>query len=300
MTPISRSISQRLGPVALLLVSMSAIQSGAAIAHGLFDAVGPAGATSIRLILAALMLTAVFRPWRFTVTPGAWRTIVIYGVVLGTMNFLLYEALARIPLGIAVALEFTGPLLVATLSSRRLLDAVWIFIAAVGLGVLLWPRDGLAGPLDPLGIVFALGAGVCWALYIVFGQRAGAAHGLQSAVLGIGVAAIVIAPIGVVSAGSALLAPSVIAVGALVAVLSTALPYTLEMIALPRLPRATFGTLMSLEPAFGALSGLVLLGQALTFWQWLAVGAIMLASMGTTLTPNNAVSGEAYEAPRPD
>ena len=300
MSRLSLSIGQRFWPVALLLVSMSAIQSGAALAHGLFVTAGPAGAASIRLVIAAALLAALFRPWRHAVEPAAWRTIILYGLAMGAMNFLLYQALTRIPLGIAVALEFTGPLLVAVVSSRRALDGLWIAIAVGGLAVLLWPDQSIAEPLDPVGIACALGAGVCWALYIVFGQRAGAAHGLQSAVLGIGVAAIVVAPIGIATAGSALLAPSVIALGALVAVLSTALPYTLEMIALPRLPRATFGTLMSLEPAFGALSGLLFLGQGLSLAQWLAVGAIMLASMGTTLTPDNAVDGEAYETPRPD
>ena len=300
MSRLSLSIGQRFWPVALLLVSMSAIQSGAALAHGLFVTAGPAGAASIRLVIAAALLAALFRPWRHAVEPAAWRTIILYGLAMGAMNFLLYQALTRIPLGIAVALEFTGPLLVAVVSSRRALDGLWIVIAVGGLAVLLWPDQSIAEPLDPVGIACALGAGVCWALYIVFGQRAGAAHGLQSAVLGIGVAAIVVAPIGIATAGSALLAPPAIALGTLVAVLSTALPYTLEMIALPRLPRATFGTLMSLEPAFGALSGLLFLGQALSLAQWLAVGAIMLASMGTTLTPDNAVDGEAYETPRPD
>ena len=300
MSYLSSPLGQRLWPVALLLVSMSAIQSGAALAHGLFAAAGPAGTTSIRLIIAAVLLVALFRPWRHTVGAGAWRTIILYGLAMGTMNFLLYQALARIPLGIAVALEFTGPLLVAVVSSRRALDGLWVVIAVGGLAVLLWPDQSISGPLDPVGVACALGAGVCWALYIVFGQRAGASHGLQSAVLGTVVAALFIAPIGVLEAGSALLSFHVLMLGALVAVLSTALPYTLEMIALPRLPRATFGTLMSLEPAVGALSGLLFLGQTLGLLQWLAVGAIMLASIGTTLTPDNRVTDRAYETPRPD
>lgn len=289
----------RIWPVGLLLVAMSAIQSGASLAHTLFPLAGAAGITSVRLIIAAIMLIAVFRPWRKPISAGAWPSIIIYGVALGVMNFLFYQALARIPLGIAVAFEFTGPLTVALLSSRRILDIAWVLVAVAGLSILLWPHHGLTTPLDPLGVACALGAGACWALYILFGRKAGAINGMQSAVLGVSIAAVVVAPIGAWHAGAALLDPTVLTLGAAVALLSTALPYTLEMIAMPRVPTATFGTLMSLEPAFGALSGLLFLDQTLGPWQWLAIGAVMLASVGTTLMPDTPAA-ESYEAPLPD
>lgn len=295
-----RAMLARIWPVALLLISMGAIQSGASLARTLFPVAGPAGTTSVRLVIAALLLLALLRPWRRRIPAAAWRAIAAYGVALGTMNFLFYQALDRIPLGIAVALEFTGPLSVAVLSSRRALDLLWVALAMAGLAVLLWPGANSSGqPLDWAGAAFALGAGACWALYILFGRKAGAVHGMHSAVLGITIAALVIAPIGIWQAGATLLQPHVLITGAGVAVLSTALPYNLEMISLPRLPAATFGTLMSLEPAFGALSGLLFLGQTLGGWQWLAIFAVMLASIGTTLTPD-AATEVTYEPPRLD
>ncbi|MGB7757952.1 MAG: EamA family transporter [Salinisphaera sp.] len=295
-----RAIIARSWPVALLLIAMSAIQSGASLAKMLFPVAGAAGTTSVRLIIASLILLAVLRPWRKTISAEAWKAITVYGVALGAMNFLFYQALDRIPLGIAVAFEFTGPLTVAVLSSRRALDLLWVTLAIAGLAVLLWPGSDTTGAVTWPGAACALGAGACWALYILFGQKAGAVHGMHSAVLGVTIAALVIAPIGIWETGSALLAPHVLAMGAGVAILSTALPYTLEMIALPRLPTATFGTLMSLEPAFGALSGLLFLGQQLGMWQWLAIGAVMCASIGTTLTPGADSQPHAEEPPRPD
>ncbi|MNE48742.1 Threonine/homoserine exporter RhtA [compost metagenome] len=187
------------------------------------------------------------------------------------------------PLGIAVALEFTGPLAVAILSSRRAIDFIWIALAIAGL-LLLIPVGDSGQALDLLGAAYALGAGVCWALYILFGQRAGAEHGIQSAALGVVVAALFVAPIGIVHAGSELLNPALIPLALGVAVLSTALPYSLEMVALTRLPARTFGTLMSIEPAFGALSGLLFLGEVLSLTQWLAILAIIIASVGATMS----------------
>jgi len=293
------AIVARLAPVGLLLISMSAIQSGASLAKTLFPIAGAAGTTSVRLIIAALLLLVVLRPWRKRIAPGAWSSILIYGVALGAMNFLFYQALQTVPLGIAVALEFTGPLTVALLSSKRASDLAWVVLAVAGLTVLLWPAPDATGTLDPVGAAYALGAGACWALYIWFGQKAGSINGMQSAVLGVCIAAVVIAPIGIWQAGSVLLQPAVLWMGLGVAILSTALPYTLEMVAMPRLPTQTFGTLMSLEPAFGALSGLLFLGQALGLWQWLAIGAVMAASMGTTLTPSRG-DYEGIETPVPD
>jgi inner membrane transporter RhtA len=297
MTPMWRSIAARGWPVALLLVAMSSIQSGAAVAKSLFPMIGAPATVSLRLIIAALLLAAALRPWRRPIAAGAWKAILIYGIALGSMNFLFYQALDNIPLGIAVALEFTGPLTVALVTSRRRLDLLWIALAVAGLAVLLWPGSGAAGSINFYGAGCALVAGAGWALYILFGQKAGAVNGLQSAALGIAIAALVVAPIGLFDAGAAIFSPAVLALALVVAILSSALPYTLEMIALPRLPTQTFGTLMSLEPAFGALSGLLFLGQELSMWQWLAIGAVIIASMGTTLALRRA---EAVEPPVPD
>jgi inner membrane transporter RhtA len=266
-----------------LLVSMAAFQGAASIARGLFGAVGPQGAAALRVAFGAAVLAVVFRPWRAAPSPAAWRPLIVYGVSLGAMNTLFYCAIASIPLGVAVALEFSGPLAVAAFSSRRPIDFLWIALAVGGLLLILRPDAGSAA-LAPLGVACALGAGVCWALYIVFGQKAGAEHGAQTTALGMLVAAVIVIPIGVAHAGAALLAPQVLLLGAAVGVLGTAFPYALEMFALTRLPARTFGTLMSLEPAVGALAGLVLMQQALAPTQWLAIAAVVTASVGAAVT----------------
>jgi inner membrane transporter RhtA len=230
------------------------------------------------------MLALVFRPWRSLPDRRAWRPILAYGVSMGIMNHLFYNALARVPLGLAVALEFTGPLAVAMVGSRRPIDFLWIALAVCGLLLILKPGQAASSALDPVGVILALGAGVCWALYIIFGQKAGGEHGMQSTALGMIIAALVGAPIGLVQAGTAVFSPSVLATGAVVGFLGSALPYALEMVALTRLPTRTFGTLMSLEPAVGALAGFVLLHQVLSHAQWLAIAAVVAASVGATAT----------------
>ena len=270
--------------VAALVIAMAAFQAAASIAEGLFGEVGPQGAAALRVAFGAALLAALFRPWRTRPRAAAWRPILVYGAALGLMNTLFYTALATIPLGVAVTLEFSGPLAVAAISSRRAVDFLWIALAAAGLLLILRPTGSSGTALAPFGIVCALGAGACWALYIVFGQRAGAAHGMQTTALGMLVAAIVVVPIGAARAGAALLAPHVLLVGAVVGLLGTAFPYALEMFALTRLPARTFGTLMSLEPAIGALAGLALLHQVLTLRQGLAIAAVVAASAGAAAT----------------
>lgn len=297
MSGQTSSITTRLLPIGLLLVAMASIQGGASMAASIFPAIGPGATTSLRLLMAAAVLLALFRPWRRPVARSEWPNIAIYGIALASMNFLFYQALAHIPLGIAVALEFTGPLTVALLSSKRRLDLLWVVIAVVGLAVLLSMGHGNGGPLDLYGVACALGAGACWAAYILFGQKAGEVSGLNSAIWGITIGAVVIAPLGLIGADDAIFAPQVLWFAFGVAILSTALPYTLEMVALPKLPTQTFGTLMSLEPAFGALSGLLFLGQTLSIVQWLAIGAVIIASIGTTVT---GASSEPIETPYPD
>lgn len=281
-----RSLASTLFPVGLLLIAMASIQSGASLAKSMFPVVGAQGTTTLRLIFASVIMLLLLRPWRAKLTAKSLRTVVVYGAALGGMNLLFYMSLRSVPLGIAVALEFTGPLAVAIYASRRAVDFLWIGLAIIGL-LLLIPIGESSAPIDLVGAAYALAAGVCWALYILFGQKAGADNGIQTAALGVMIAALFVAPVGIIHAGSALLTPTLIPVALGVAILSTALPYTLEMVALTRLPARTFGTLMSIEPVFGALSGLLFLNEYLSLAQWLAISCIILASVGATMTMRN-------------
>jgi inner membrane transporter RhtA len=270
---------------------MGFFQLGAVIAKGLFPAVGAAGTTALRMALAAVMLLAVWRPWRVKYRARELKVIVAYGLAMGCMNLFFYLSLRSIPLGIAVALEFAGPLALAMTASRRAADFLWIVMAALGLLALL-PLGAGAKPLDTSGFGYGLIAGACWALYIYFGRQAGAAHGGQTTALGMVVGAIVTVPIGIAEAGRQLLVPSIWPAALAVALLSSALPYSLEMLAMPRLPTKTVGVLMSLDPALGALSGLLFLGERLSLIQWLAIASIVIASAGS------AASSGAAAAPR--
>jgi inner membrane transporter RhtA len=270
-------------PVAALMVAMVCFQLGATLAKSLFPAVGAVGTAALRLAIASLILLVVWRPWNLRFSRGELRTVIVYGVAMGWMNLFFYLALSYIPLGITMALEFAGPLGVAILASRRPIDFLWIMLAALGLAALL-PLGLGAGPLSSLGVAYALGAGLCWALYIVFGRRAGAAHGGQITSLGTVIGAFVIVPLGFVHSGVQLLAPAILPAAIGVAVLSSALPYSLEMFAMPRIPTRTFGVLMSLNPAMGAFAGLVFLGEHLTLIQWTAIASIVAASAGSAAT----------------
>lgn len=286
MTKPHHSLSSTLLPVGLLLIAMASIQSGASLAKSMFPIVGAQGTTALRLVFASIIMLLILRPWRAKLTARSLKTVIVYGAALGGMNLLFYMSLRSVPLGIAVALEFTGPLAVAIYASRRLIDFAWIALAICGL-LLLIPIGESTQGIDLVGASYALGAGVCWALYILFGQKAGADNGVQTAALGVIIAALFIAPIGIAHAGATLLTPGLIPIAIAVAILSTALPYTLEMIALTRMPTRTFGTLMSIEPAFGALSGLLFLHEVLSFTQWMAISCIIMASVGATLTMRN-------------
>ncbi|WAJ35596.1 threonine/homoserine exporter RhtA [Pseudomonas sp. GOM7] len=270
-------------PIALLVVAMVSIQSGASLAKHLFPLVGAEGTTTLRLVLGAIILSLVMQPWRAKLDLRKCQALFAYGLALGGMNLLFYMSLQRIPLGIAVALEFTGPLALALFSSRRPLDFVWVILAIVGLWILL-PTGATQSAIDPLGAALALAAGACWSLYIVFGQKAGAQHGRHTVALGTWVAVLLVLPIGAWRVGSDLLNVDLLPIALGVAVLSSALPYSLEMVALTRLPARTFSVLMSMEPAIAALCGLAFLGEKLLWGQWLAVGAIILASAGAAAT----------------
>ncbi|QWR81402.1 threonine/homoserine exporter RhtA [Cronobacter sakazakii] len=270
-------------PVIVLIVAMASIQSGASLAKSLFPVVGAPGVTALRLALGTLILAVVFKPWRLRFTRSQRMPLLIYGLALGAMNYLFYLSICTVPLGIAVALEFTGPLAVALFGSRRPVDFLWVALAVLGLWFLL-PLGQDVTHVDPLGAACALGAGVCWAIYIIAGQKAGAEHGPATVALGSLIAAIVFVPIGAAAAGEALWHWSVLPAGIGIAILSTALPYSLEMTALTRLPTRTFGTLMSMEPALAAFTGMIFLGETLTLVQWLALLSIIIASVGSTLT----------------
>jgi inner membrane transporter RhtA len=270
-------------PIAALLAAMLCFQFGATLAKGLFPIVGAGGTAALRLAIAGVILLAVWRPWHIRFTRQQLRTVIVYGVAMGWMNYFFYLALSYIPLGITMALEFTGPLGIALFASRRPIDFLWIVLAALGLVALL--PLGLGGqPLSVLGVLYALGAGACWALYILFGRRAGAAHGGQITSLGTVIGALMIVPIGYAHSGAALFAPALLPLALGVAVLSSALPYSLEMYALPRIPTRTFGVLMSLNPALGAVAGLMFLDETLTSVQWTAIASIVAASAGSAAT----------------
>ena len=266
-----------------LMVAMACFQLGAALAKSLFPLVGVGGTAALRLAISSVILLIVWRPWHLRFTPAQLRTVIVYGVAMGWMNYFFYLAISYIPLGITMALEFTGPLGVALFASRRPVDFLWILLAGIGLIALL--PLGLGGqPLSVLGVAYALGAGLCWALYIVFGRRAGTAHGGQITALGTVIGAVMIVPIGLSQSGAQLFAPSLLPAAIGVAVLSSALPYSLEMYAMPRIPTRTFGVLMSLNPALGAISGLIFLGEMLSVVQWSAIACIVAASAGSAAT----------------
>jgi inner membrane transporter RhtA len=268
--------------IGALLLAMASFQAGASIAKTLIPQIGAPGTAALRVGLGALIVAIVQRPWRFV--PRSWPSILIYGLSLGTMNLVFYMSLRTIPLGIAVALEFTGPLAVAAFSSRRIGHFAWLAVAVAGLLFLL-PLNLTAARIDPVGAGFALAAGACWAVYIVFGQKAGVEHGTTTSAWGMLIGSCVAVPIGVASARTRLLDLAILPFGVAVAVLSSSLPYTLEMFGLRNLSARVFGTLMSLEPAFGALAGFVFLGERLTAVQTLAIAAVMAASIGTAAGP---------------
>ncbi|MCU6203158.1 threonine/homoserine exporter RhtA [Enterobacter cloacae] len=270
-------------PVAVILIAMLSIQSGASLAKSLFPLVGAPGVTALRIALGTLILVGIFKPWRLRVKKEQRLPLLFYGLALGAMNYMFYLSIQTIPLGIAVALEFTGPLAVALFASRRPVDFIWVILAVLGLWFLL-PLGQSVSEIDLTGAALALGAGACWAVYILTGQRAGEEHGPATVALGSLIAAIIFVPLGMAQATESIWQWSVMPIGLAVAILSTALPYSLEMIALTRLPTRIFGTLMSMEPALAAISGMVFLGETLTFTQTLALCSIIAASMGSTLT----------------
>ena len=270
--------------VGLVVLAVTSLQVGAAFAVELFDELGPAGAAFGRLGFAALILVAIWRPRLRGRPRGDVGVAVAFGLALGAMNLCIYEAMARIPLGVAVTFEFIGPLGVAVAGSRRALDALWVVLAAAGILLL---ADYGGGSLDPAGVAFALAAGALWAAYIVLSQRTGTLFGGGSGLaIAMVTGAALVAPFGIAGAGAELLRPELLGAILAVAVASSVLPYSLELEALRRLPKRVFGVLMSLEPAVAALAGLVVLDQGLAARDWLAIGLVVIASAGaSTLEP---------------
>jgi inner membrane transporter RhtA len=267
----------------LLLGSIASVQFGSAFADKLFAQAGPGGVVLLRLALSGAMLLAISRPRLRGRTRADLRAAIAFGLVLGGMNWSFYEALDRLPLGVAVTIEFLGPLTVAVAGSRRLLDAVWVVLAAGGVGLLALRGDN--HDIDPVGIALALLAGACWAGYILLSKRVGASFAaLDGLAIALAVGTLLVLPVGIAQGGTALLHPGVLAGGLAVALLSSLIPYSLEIVALRRLKASTFGLLMSLEPAFAALAGVIVLSQHLTGILLIALVMVVTASVGTTVT----------------
>jgi inner membrane transporter RhtA len=265
-----------------VLLSIVSVQAGAALAKGLFPLLGAATTTSLRIGVSVLVLLAVVRPRLGRLRPAQWRAVLPYGLALGLMNLLFYSALVRVPLGLAVTVEFIGPLGLALAGARRWVDVVWAALAGVGI-CLIAPWNGHG--LDPLGLGLALAAGGCWAAYILLSQRTAAVlPGQQGVAIGMLVALVPVLPFGLSSGGFQALTPYLLLLGALLALFSSVLPFSLELHALKTMPTRTFSILMSLEPVAAALSGWLLLHERLTTGQWLAVACIVAASVGATRT----------------
>ncbi|HEX8752190.1 MAG TPA: EamA family transporter [Solirubrobacterales bacterium] len=278
-TATARTGSGHRRAVALTVSSIVSVQSGSALATGVFNSIGPLGTVFLRAVFGALLLVALTRGAVLRTRHRPHRDVVALGAAVAGVNLLFFAALDRLPLGITVTLEFAGPLGVALLGSRQRRDLLWALLAAVGI-VLLSARSG-GGRVDALGVVLALGAGVCWGAYIVQSDRVGASHpGIGGAAMAALISACLTAPLGIAQGGSNLLVPANLLVGAAVGLLSTAVPYVFEMEALRRLPRATFGVLMSLEPAVAAAIGFLALSQGLSALEIVAIALVVVASAG--------------------
>ena len=272
----------------LLLIAMISIQSSGSLAKILFQQFPILTVSSLRLLLGSIILAVIFKIWQINFKQVRWKAIVSYGIALAGMNALFYLSIDRLPLGIAVSFEFIGPLSVALYYARQKFDFVWVGLAIVGL-VLLFPFDQASQSLDPLGIAFALGAGAFWAIYIVAGQKPSGVSGNHTVCLGMFVGMLCLLPIALFTGMPAsVFEPSNLTYFIALAVLASALPFSLEMIALRNLSALSFGTLMSVEPAIAALSGFVFLGEQLLWTQWLALTVIITASIGCTVTTQRA------------
>jgi inner membrane transporter RhtA len=269
-------------PIPAVLFAIISVQSGAAIAKTLFPELGAAATASLRIGISALILLAVYRPNLSKINASQWKVVIPYGLSLGAMNLIFYFAIERIPIGLAVTLEFIGPLVVAVVGSKRLLDYLWVLLAAAGIVLIApWSNNGV----DLLGVVFALAAGALWAAYIVLGGKVSKImKGGEAVAVGMLFATLLIFPFGIIGNGFQNLTPTFLYLGIALALLSSAIPFTLEMKALGQLPARTFSILMSLEPAAASLCGLLFLQEYLTPNELIAVFCVVIASVGSTVT----------------
>lgn len=270
------------------LLAIICVQGGASIAKQLFPAIGAIGTVTLRIVLSAVLLTIINRPKFLEFTPQKWKYCAMYGTGLAAMNLIFYMAIQRIPLGLAVTVEFAGPLFLALVLSRKLLDVVWALLACIGILLIVpWKSDHV----DLLGLGLAFLAGIFWALYIVMGGKVSKImDGKDAVTTGMLFASLVIIPFTIWDGAVFNMTPTIFVKGLGVAILSSALPFSLEMMALKRLPAKTFSILMSLEPAFAALSGLVFLAEELSFLQWISISCVIAASIGTTVFNKRAAS----------
>jgi inner membrane transporter RhtA len=284
-------VTSRAVPAPLYVVAgVASTQLGGAIAKTLFDDLGPSGTVLLRTVFSAAVLLLLWRPRLGGHSRRDLALAAAFGIALAAMNLSFYQAIDRIPLGIAVTIEFVGPLAVAIGGSRKALDAVWVVLAAAG--ILLLARGG--GHTSAAGVGFALLAGACWASYILLSARTGRVFpGGSGLALAMAFGSVLLLPVGIADGGSALVQPGLLAAGAGVAMLSSAIPYSLELAALRRLPTAVFGILLSLEPAMAALAGFVILGQGLRARDGLAIALVATASAGASLTGNGEPAPEA-------
>jgi inner membrane transporter RhtA len=270
-------MTDRVPPVALVITAVASVQIGSAVAKTLFDEVGPGGTVLLRTLFAAVILALLWRPELRGRSRRDWLLVWLFGLCLAGMNYAFYASLDRIPLGVAVTFEFVGPLGVAVFGSRRALDVLWVVLAAAGIVLLADPDGGF----DGTGVALALLAGGFWAAYILVGARLGQAiSGGAGLALAMVVACVLVVPFGVADGGGELLDPAVLGIGLGVAILSSAIPYSLEFEALRRLPSRVFGVLMSMEPAMAALAGFVVLGEVLGARELVAIGLVVVASAG--------------------
>jgi inner membrane transporter RhtA len=276
---MDRAAPSLLVPIAAVVSSTFCFQIGATFAKDLFPAIGPAGAACLRLGYAALMIWAVSRPWRQWPTNTPKLPMLGLGLSLAGVILFFYLALEHLPLGIAVSLQFLGPLSIAIFASRRAVDLVWAIIAAAGVWCLVGSGAGFDS-IDPVGLFWALNAAACWAGYILFGQAASPAYGVTMGPIGMGLAAVFTLPIGLWQAGSALFDPALVPLALGVALFSAAIPFSLQLYALPRMPNRTFAIFTSIEPAIGALSGFVMLGERLALIQIIGIAAVIIAAIG--------------------
>jgi len=273
-------------PLAATLISLVSVQVGAAFAKTLFPQVGPEGVAALRLGIAAVVLVIWLRPWTLRLTRANRLALLGYGTVMAMMNLLIYRAFDYIPVGIAISIEVLGPLGVALITSRRRLDLVWVCFALAGVALL--PFGSLGASLDLRGVSYAVLAGLFWGLYVIVGKNT-APLGGRGVALGMSMAALMVVPLGAAHAGMQLLRPEALFLGGLVALLSSAMPFLLDMFALKHLPRHVFGVLMSASPAVSAMAGWMILGEHLNGLQWLGIAGISIACLGSALASRESL-----------